>query len=113
MKATLSKLAKENTKLQASLEAVLKDEKLYEVRYKWLHLEAQKTWKSGLNHKAISNQSRDANYLYHWLPELDAKYFGNKWLLKPPLIDFKKSWVCSGNRTYISIAWALYEQSIP
>ena len=33
----------------------------------------------------------------HWLPELDAKYFGNKWLLKAFLNDIEKSRVCSGN----------------
>lgn len=48
MKGTLCKLASESARLQLQLEAVLRDEKLAEVRYKARYLEAQKTWKSGL-----------------------------------------------------------------
>ena len=49
MRQTLCRLAKESARLQTQLEATLKDEKLYEVKYKALHLEAQKTWKSGIS----------------------------------------------------------------
>lgn len=49
MRSTLCKLSKENSRLQSALEGTLKDEKLFEVKYKALSLEAQRTWKSGVN----------------------------------------------------------------
>jgi len=57
MKHTLCKLAKESSRLQTQLESTLKEEKLYEVKYKALHLETQKTWRSGTNTVPPSTES--------------------------------------------------------
>ncbi|CAD7926313.1 unnamed protein product [Amoebophrya sp. A120] len=57
MKHTLCKLAKESSRLQTQLESTLKEEKLYEVKWKALHLETQKTWRSGTNRVPPSTES--------------------------------------------------------
>ncbi|CAD7957261.1 unnamed protein product [Amoebophrya sp. A25] len=57
MKHTLCKLAKESSRLQIQLESTLKEEKLYEVKYKALSLETQRTWRSGMNRVPPSTES--------------------------------------------------------